>query len=354
LKRDWPLKLAARRGSPLAERAREAGVDVLELSFASRFRPASDLHDARGLARAAAESGSGALIHCHRGKDHWCSQAARSLLGLAAPLVRSRHVVMPVKGHLANRWLFARVSRVICVSDAARAGFAASGRLPAEKAVVIRSGSTDLDRFRPADAAARAAARAKLGLPPAARVAVLVGRMQRVKGQAEFLEAAARVAGRLEDCRFLLVGDGRNRPDLERLAAERGLAERAIFLGRREDVPELLAACDLGVVASRGSEGFSRAALEYMAAGLPVAATRVGALPEIVLDGETGRLLPPEDVDALAGALESILGDAELAARMGRAGRVRAKSDFSRTNWLEAHERIYADCLPARRPPPPR
>ncbi len=339
------MKLLARRGRALAERARAAGLDVLELAYESGFSPLSDYRDARAVAGLVGSAPNGAVIHCHRGKDHWGAEAARVLFRLGTPIFRSRHVVMPVKGHFANRWLFRRAGQVICVSQATRAGYESSGRLPSGRLSVILSGSADLERFHVPEAAAREAARAELGLRPEQRAAVLVGRMQRIKGQAVFLGAAALAAERLPDAVFLLVGDGAGRPELEEWVADRNLGERVKILGRREDMPEVLAACDLGVVASLGSEGFSRAALEYMETGLPVVASRVGALPEIVVDGETGHLVEPGEAAALAEAMVTVLGDGELAARMGRAGERRAKEIFSRDKWLTAHERIYEESL---------
>ncbi len=342
--RGWPVKLLVRKGSPLAARARDTGVDMLELNFTSRFNPHLDLLDARLIARLAGTHPGGAVIHCHRGKDHWCAQAARSILGLSAPLIRSRHVVLPVGGGPVNRWLFRRVTKVICVSEATRAGYLASGKLPATGLEVIHSGSGDLATFTPPSPQERAAARAELGLTPNDRVAVLVGRLQRVKGHRVFLEAGAQVAKEVGNAFYLIVGGGKNQAEYETLLGEHGLAERARLLGRRDDVPRILAACDLGVVASLDSEGFSRAALEYMGSGLPVVATRVGALPEIVVEGETGLIVDPGDPAALAEAMKKVLADASTARAMGAAGRKRAEQVFSRDAWLAAHEAAYHNC----------
>jgi len=318
---------------------------VLELTFTSRFHPHLDLHDARVLARTAATRPGGAVIHCHRGKDHWTAQAARSIFGLRAPLIRTRHVVLPVSGGPLNRWLFRRVAKVICVSEAARAGYLTSGKLPAGRLEVIHSGSGDLSKFRPPSSRERRAAREELGLRESDRAAVLVGRLQRIKGHRVFIEAAAEVVKRVEHARFLIVGGGRNRSEYEKVAENLGLGTHLRLLGRREDVPRILRACDLGVVASLGSEGFSRAALEYMGSGLPVVATRVGALPEIVVEGRTGYLVDPEDARALAAAMARVLGEAEAARVMGSAGRKRAEEAFSRDAWISAHEAVYDGCL---------
>jgi glycosyltransferase involved in cell wall biosynthesis len=253
--------------------------------------------------------------------------------------------VLPVSGGPLNRWLFRRASKVICVSEATRAGYESSGRLPTAGLTVIPSGSVDTRKFHQPTETERSEARRELDIAPHQRVVVLVGRLQRVKGQRVFLQAAAQIVGEVENALFLLVGGGKSQSELQAWADDQGLADRVRLLGPRDDVPRVLCACDVGVVASLGSEGFSRAALEYMSSALPVIATRVGALPEIVLEGQTGCLVPPGKAQPLAEAIKTLLTDAELARRMGRAGQARAAEAFSRDAWLSAHESLYEACL---------
>lgn len=141
---------------------------------------------------------------------------------------------------------------------------------------------------------------------------------------------------------MLLVGDGPWRPTLEHQARMLGVTEFVHFAGVRNDIPALLAASDLFCLPSR-TEGLGIAAIEAMASGLPVVASRVGGLPEVVEDGVTGLLVPPDDTAALAEALVRILEDRHRAAQMGDAGRTRAKQHFDSRAMIAATYAVYAE-----------
>lgn len=173
----------------------------------------------------------------------------------------------------------------------------------------------------------------------------LVARMNHhVKNQTMFLQAAARLASRFSEAEFLLVGDGPYRRDLERLAERLGIAHRVKFLGERRDMPAVLATLDISVVASN-SESLSNVILESMAAGRPVIATRVGGNTELVRDGETGLLIPPQDVDALAHAVEKLLTAPGLRQQMGQTARIVARRDFSLKQVCGQYEQLYVSLL---------
>jgi glycosyltransferase involved in cell wall biosynthesis len=144
--------------------------------------------------------------------------------------------------------------------------------------------------------------------------------------------------------RFILAGDGEARPVFERQAAELGVRGSFDFLGRRDDIPDVLASCDIAVLPSR-AEGLPNAVLEYMAAGLPTIATCVGGNPELVQDGVTGLLVPPQDSDALAGALLKLLRDEELSHRIGANGRRVATEDFSFERLVREVDNLYTELL---------
>jgi glycosyltransferase involved in cell wall biosynthesis len=141
-----------------------------------------------------------------------------------------------------------------------------------------------------------------------------------------------------------LIGDGPLRAELEALTADLNLTDRVRFLGSRDDVAALLVAADVAVLSSR-SEGLSLALLEAMAAGKPVVATRVGGNPEVLTDGETGRLVPPADPEALAAALLEVLDQPGQAAALGRAARSRVVERFSLRGMVTQYEQVYERLL---------
>ena len=170
--------------------------------------------------------------------------------------------------------------------------------------------------------------RRELGLPEQVPVIGLVGRLDHWgKGHKELFTAMAQIRAR-HPVHALIVGGGRRIDEVKALAASLGLGVEVHFLGSRQDVPDLLNAMDIFVLPSY-SEGVSLALLEAMAAGLPVIATAVGGLPEVVADGQTGILIPPRDAAALAGALARLLADPAGAKNLGDRARQHVRAHFS-------------------------
>jgi glycosyltransferase involved in cell wall biosynthesis len=337
--------LGLREGYPTFEAARARGLEPLGLRLPHRFWPPHDLPDLRRLTKWVREHGI-QVIHAHRGKEHWQAVLAVKLCGLKVPVVRTRHVVTPLKNHTANRWLARRTARLVTVSAAVAADVRRSG-LYRDEQVRFIPGGLDLERFK--RAGRREAARAKLGLSPGAPVAICVARFAIVKAHRVLLAAWPAVRKALPDAVLLLVGDGTLREACEAQARELGLGDAVRFLGRRpnEELPELLEAADVGALCSVGSEGFSRAVLEYLALGLPVVGTRVGAVPDLVTDGVSGKLAAPEDAVGLAAALREVLSAApEQRAAWGAAGRARAEAKHGYATWAAAHEALYREVLP--------
>jgi len=192
-------------------------------------------------------------------------------------------------------------------------------------------------------------------LPPenTAPTVGIVARLDPVKGHACLLEAAARVLQAAPDARFMIAGRQENvsARSLRSMARRLGIEERVELLGHVPDIRALMRGCHIGVIASLGSEAVSRAAVEWMAAGRPLVATRVGCLPEYVLEGETGRLVRPGDPAAMAEAVSALVRDVFVRERMGRAARGRFEELFSEERFLDATEEFYertADAVPSR------
>jgi glycosyltransferase involved in cell wall biosynthesis len=166
-----------------------------------------------------------------------------------------------------------------------------------------------------------------------------IARLDRQKG----LDVLLHAMSRLPDAHLTLVGDGEERSALQRLAAELELADRVRFAGACADARRYLTAFDVFVLPSR-FEGFPLAIIEAMLASLPVVASAVGSVPEAVLDGRTGLLVPVGDSDALARAIAHLLASPELRARLGAAGRERALR-FTPASMARAYERLYQELL---------
>ena len=245
-----------------------------------------------------------------------------------------------------QRWIQKLVCRLAdCVlvnAEAIREVLIERGFDPAN-IVVIRNGFTP----RPATTARPArSVREEFGFPANARVVMLFSRLNRMKGVEYFLDAASMVKAMRPDVRFLVVGDGSIKRELEGHARRLGLADRLVFTGFRTDVPRLLAEVDLSVLPSL-SEGLSNTLLESMAAGVPVIATAVGGNPEVVEDGVSGILVPPCDSAALASAMAAVLDDSDLRARLSQAGRRRISALFSMEESIRQVERLYRQLVDA-------
>ncbi len=239
------------------------------------------------------------------------------------PLLTSRRdlgeIYAPWKLRLMQR-ADRRARAVVVNADAIAARVRASG-VPAERVVVLPN-ILDVDEFdrlaaRPAPAADR--------LGPGRWIAH-VARLDPEKDAATFVRAAVRVAQAVPDARFVLAGDGTQRGELEKLAAEEGAAGRIVFLGDVTDVPALLTRATACVLCPNSNEGLSNAILEYMAARRPVVATDCGGNRELVESCRTGFVVPAGDYEALAERLIILLRDPERAALMGDAGRRRVES----------------------------
>ncbi len=328
------------RGSiRLVERALELGVEPRRLRRIRGKRAAGrlpqlyrELRDRRP-----------AVFHAHL---HW-PLACRYELAAAA-LARVPAVVATVQlfpGISRLRALQLRalvvpgVDRYIAVSnDLARCLRRRVG-VPEGKIRVVHNG-IPVERFdRPPGDALRGALGGADGRP----IVLTTARLDMLKGHAHLLEAAATVPEPV----FVLAGEGPLRERLEARARQLGLEGRVVFLGHRDDVPELLAVADLFVLPSI-SEGLPLSVVEAMAAGKPVVATAIGGIDEAVVDGETGILVPPADPVALAAAIRRLLAEGSFARRLGEAGRARARREFSAEAMAERIGGIYAEVLSGR------
>ncbi len=239
----------------------------------------------------------------------------------------------------ADRWVLRSFDQVVAVSEAVRDRLLKTG-VPGKKVHLIRNGISvtplaNAMQLREGRAAAGGGLRVGL-----------VARLSPEKGVDLFLQAAARAAESFPEVSFAVAGDGPDRAALERLIVELGLERRAELTGPQTDMPAFYASLDLLVSSSR-QEGLPMALLEGAASGLPVVATRVGAVPEVVLDGQTGFLVQPGDPEELAARIE-LLADRELREHFGVAGKRHVRDGFSAQRMAADYVSVYNQALTLR------
>jgi len=249
---------------------------------------------------------------------------------------QERHPVLRPLDRIANSF-----SRYIVVnSKAVWNDVAARDYVSSEKLVLIYNG-VDGEPFELASRK-REQFRRTMGLGDSQKVVTVVANLIPYKGHLDFLRAARLVKDGIPGARFCLVGEDRGiQKDLESEAQNLRIRESVLFMGRRSDIPSLLAASDLFVLPSH-EEGFSNVILEGMAAGLPVVATKVGGNSEAVVDGMTGWLVPPQNPKVMAEKIVDLLKDPHKARSWGEKGKERVKRFFTVEQMVEKHLALYA------------
>jgi glycosyltransferase involved in cell wall biosynthesis len=261
-------------------------------------------------------------------------------------------VMLGLKGELYRRLdlaLMRRFDHLIAVSHATKAEMVSAG-IPANLVSVIHN-SIETNVWSPKRVSQTF--RKELGLGQAFPVIGYVGRIMPEKDLETWLRAAALVSERMSQARFVLVGEGKNNGtlgDLKRLANELGIADRTSFLGYRADLIPVYAAFDLFLLTSC-REGLPNSILEAMALGVPVVTTDVAGTKELVVDGETGYVLPQADARGIAHALIGLAENTAVRTRMSEAGRARIERDFSFFNRLRHVETLYETLLGAKHTP---
>ncbi len=330
----WRALIAGQPGARLLVEAERAGIPTFPVAMrgAWDFRAIAALH--RLL-----QAHDVTLVHTHSSIDAWVGGLAALALGV--PVVRSRHVTIPIPWHRA--FVYRLADRVIASGEAVAAIVRGAG-VAAERVVAIGPG-LDTERFHAG--VSGAAVRAELGL--AGPVVGLVANIRGSKGHQYFLEAARAVRAARPDARFVIVGDGVGFDDVRRRVKEAGLEREVIMTGFRRDVPEVMAALDVLVLPSIRSEAMSQVIPQALAVGTPVVGTTIGGTPELVRDGETGRLVPPADAPALAAAILDLLADPSRARELARRGQAlvleRQSLDATMARTLE----VYAAAARATR-----
>lgn len=287
------------------------------------------------------------VLHAHKfGSNVWASVLRGA--GQVPVAIAHEHTWsyegQPVRRMLDRRLISARCDRMVAVSALDRRRMIEIEHIDPRRIVIVPVGI-------PERHATGHDVRAELGIPASAPVVVSVGHLRAQKAFEVLLEAAVALRTSAPSLRVLIVGDGPQRPRLEQLIDSLGLCDTVLLLGVRRDVMDVLEASDVAVCCS-DFEGSPQAVIEYMAAGKPVVATRVGGLPDLVEEGITGLLVEPRSPARLAQAINDLLAQTDRAREMGIRGAERQRAELTIDVTLRRLEDLYAELLAGRRRQP--
>jgi glycosyltransferase involved in cell wall biosynthesis len=323
---------ACRRGAKLGQRAQELGFPVDEFPMRNSFDPVSTLGLARAFRRHRVD-----VINTHSGRDTLLAGIAARLIPNRPRIVRTRHLILPITSKATYSLL---PDHVVCVSQAVQ-NYLASAGVPNSMMSTIPTG-VDTARFDPA--ATEATLRDELQLPADAPLIGTVAILRMKKGYLDLIAAIPRVLAAVPDAHFVFAGDGPQRQNIEHALATAGLNERVHLLGLRRDIPQVLKSLDLFVLPTH-QEALGTSYIEAQAMGVPVIGTRVGGVPDTMIEGKTGLLVPPHDPPALADAIIALASDPERRRAMGEAGRRRVLDEYTVQRMAERMHALYEQVL---------
>lgn len=340
-RRGHRVGVVSRPGGEVAEASRAEGLAFFPLPLKHEF----DLGSARRFARIVDERAVD-VVHAHKGIAHSVALFATLFERRRPALVVNRGVSFPLDALSALKFR-TRLDAVVTVCEEIKKVVVRSAGVPAGKVHVVYAG-VDVSRFDPARADGENVRR-EWNVPDSAKLLLQVGARD-WKGWRDVVRAAALLAKRIPELAVAIVAckDEAEKERVRAFAREHGIDDRVLAVGFRSDMPDVLAAADVVTDLSYEGLGITGTIREAMALGKPVVASAAGGNPELVQDGISGRLVVPRDPAALAAAVEGLLGDPDLAARLGRAARERVLAGFTTEARLDRIEALYGELAASR------
>jgi glycosyltransferase involved in cell wall biosynthesis len=333
--RGYEVILATPMEAAIYGRASQAGIET----FAVRMDRAgflSGVYELSGIIRRRRVS----IVNTHSSRDSWMGSIAGRMAGIK--VLRTRHISSTLRKNPLTRLVYGPLCDGVITT-----GEFIKGQLERELGLnpgKIHSIPTGIDVERYAGADGRGV-RAGLGIKDGDVVLGIAAALRSWKGHVYILRAMPEILSEFPDVKLVIAGEGPYRAAIEPEAARLGLSGSVILTGHREDMPEVINAFDISVMASYASEGIPQFALQSMAAGKPVVGTTAGGIPEVVLDSVDGILVPPKDPASIARAVNSLLKDRDAMRRMGEAGRSMAREGHSTGRMLDSIESLYEKIL---------
>ena len=339
--RGHSVTVVCQPNSMIAKRAEEWNVPIVT----TKMKGAFDIVGIRNL-RAFMQEYKPQIVNTHSSRDSWTGLIAARLTG-GITAVRTRHDHSPIKTSFDSRLLYCKLCDVVVTTGETIRQYVIqqTGSSP-DRVFSIPTG-IDTRKFSP-DNADGLTFRREIGVAERAPLIGTAAVVMAVRGLSHFVEAASKIASKMPDARFVIVGDASTPNNLkERLVehiAELGMTDKLVLAGSRSDMPNVMAALDVFVLASL-SEGLPRVISQAMAMKKPVVAANVGSIPEQVLDGQTGILVEKANSDQIADAVVKIMNDPALAKQMGENGRKLVVERFCVESMLDTTEALYSRLL---------
>ena len=335
LKRGQDLRLILEPGSPICDMASRKGLLVEQVSMKRSRYPSAILAFRRLIARVRP-----AILQLNSSRDSWIGGLAARLVRPRPKVIRIRHISTPLNHNLTTRLLYRQMLDLVIVTGGERTRRALIERdgLEANRVAAFPIG-LDIEYFKPAPPDHDL--RRELGLPEEQKLVGLISYLRTYKGHEYFIEAAARILSRHTDVTFLIVGEGPEESTIRARIESSGLAGRVRMLGFRDDLLNVFRSLDIFAIPSVEGDTIPQVLMQALAMGLPVVSTTVGSIPDVVLDGETGFVVPPCDAEALADRVELLLKNNALRARLGAQGRALVERSYSLDRMLDELEKVY-------------
>ncbi len=337
--RGHQIRLILEPDSPIAAMAAEKKLPVTLLSM-RRSRYPQAIVALRSLLRRHRPE----ILQLNSSRDSWIGSIAARLVCPRPKVLRIRHISAPLNRNLTTQWLYRRLIDMVIVTggELTRRGLIERDGLAADRVAAFPIG-LDVEHFRPAPPDSNL--RQELGLSDGQLLVGLISYLRTYKGHEYFIEAAARIAAGRNDVTFIIVGEGPEEGTIRSLIERSGLTSRIRMLGYRSDLLNVFRSLDVFAIPSVEGDTIPQVLMQALAMGLPVVSTTVGSIPDVVLEGETGFVVPPRDAAALADRIQVLLNDRELRRRLGASGRALVERFYSIDRMLDRMEAVYRGLL---------
>jgi len=335
LRRGHDLRLILEPGSPIAAMAEERRLPTIGLPMRRSRYPLAILKMRKLLQHHRPE-----VLQLNSSRDSWIGSIAAHLTSPKPAVLRIRHISAPLNRNLTTRWLYRRLVDMVVVTGGERTRQALVERdgLDPGRVAAFPIG-LDVGRFKPGLPDPNL--RVELNLPASQLLVGLISYLRSYKGHVYFIEAAERIAKTRTDVTFLIVGEGPDAASIRSTIDRLGLASRVRMLGYRDDLVNIFRSLDAFVIPSVEGDTIPQVLMQALAMGLPVVSTTVGSIPDVVIEGETGFVVPPRDAQSLAERITRLLDDRELRVRLGANGRALVERSYTIDKMLDGMEAVY-------------